>query len=122
MVGLFRDTAYRALNAGLDAAALRHQVIAHNIANVDTPEFKASDVSFEAQLREALTTAGDDGFELDGVAPLIYRIPASRFRNDGNTVDIEFEAVKLSQNTERYNAIAEMVRRRLAMLRRVVSD
>lgn len=106
----------------MDVAALRHQVIANNIANVDTPYFKASDVSFEEKLRAALSSGDAGTAELAEARPAVYRIPATRFRIDGNTVDIDWETVKLSQNTGRYNAQAAVLRRRLAMWRRVAGE
>jgi len=119
---LLGDTPNRVLKLGMDVATLRHQVIANNIANVDTPYFLASDVSFEAQLRAALAGEGAGGADLSEANPVVYRLPSTRFRIDGNTVDIDWETVKLSQNTARYNAEAAVLRRRLAMWRRVVGE
>jgi len=123
MPGLIAGMVERALARGLDVAALRHQVIANNIANVDTPHFKAKDVAFEETLRGAM--AGEEGLaeqDLDAAQPTIYTIPATSFRNDGNTVDIDWETVKLAQNTGRYTACAEILRRRYAILRYVARE
>ncbi len=51
------DIAMRALRLALDGLSLRHQVTSNNIANVDTPGFRASEVSFEGQLRRLLAEA-----------------------------------------------------------------
>ena len=50
---LFEDAAFRALQSGLDAMWLKQQVASHNIANVETPDFKAKKVEFKQVLREA---------------------------------------------------------------------
>ena len=50
---LFEDAAFRALQSGLDAMWLKQQVASHNIANVETPDFKAKKVEFKQALREA---------------------------------------------------------------------
>ena len=48
------DMAMRVLQLALDGLSLRQQAISNNIANVDTPGFRASEVSFEGQLRRLL--------------------------------------------------------------------
>ena len=123
MPGLVGGMVERALARGLDVAALRHQVIAHNIANVDTPRYKAKDVAFEQTLQSAIWS--DEGLSeaaLDGAQPTVYTIAATGFRNDGNTVDIDWETVKLAQNTGRYSGCGEILRRRYAMLRYVARE
>ncbi|MDD5090603.1 MAG: flagellar basal body protein, partial [Candidatus Wallbacteria bacterium] len=51
---IFGDDTQVVLEKGLDVAALRHQVITQNIANVNTPGYKLKDVSFEDQLNRSL--------------------------------------------------------------------
>ena len=51
------DMAMRALRSALDGLSLRHQAVSNNIANVDTPGYRASEVSFEGQLRRLLAEA-----------------------------------------------------------------
>jgi len=58
LVSFFRNDTTNLLVRGLDAAALRQQVTAHNLANLNTPNFKRSDVSFEEQLSSARNKLG----------------------------------------------------------------
>ena len=51
---IFGDWGLRALYLGLDGLAMRQRATANNIANVDTPNYKAERVHFEAQLQRAL--------------------------------------------------------------------
>ncbi len=87
------------LEKGLDASSLRQKVLADNVANVDTPEFKRSDVNFQAVLDTAL--GGEAGTlplrmtlpqhlpGLSGEAPAVVRDNSTTLRNDGNNVDID---------------------------------
>ena len=121
MAGLIGGVPEQVLKRGLDVAALRHQVISNNLANVDTPGFKASDVTFELSLQQALG-AGATSEDVDAATPTVYRVPARAFRGDGNTVDVDWETVKLAQNTERYSSYADILRRRFAMWRLVIRE
>ena len=62
---LFEDAAFRALQSGLDAMWLKQQVAGHNIANVETPGFKAKKVEFKQVLKEAADGSGPVYKELD---------------------------------------------------------
>lgn len=74
---------------GLDARREAHE---HNIANVETPDFRAREVSFEDSLRRA-ASAGRP--ETMGVA---VRRSADATRPDGNNVRLDHEVVGLEQN------------------------
>ena len=105
---------------GLDANALklqskRMEVIADNLANADTPGYKARDIDFRAAMAQAsgadspvalaTTNAGhitsDPASGLD--ASLKYRVPLAPSL-DGNTVDAQQEQAAFADNTVRYQA------------------
>lgn len=125
-----------ALQRALDGAVRRHQAIAENIANVDTPGYKRVEVEFETALRAAL--AGEEqGSDLirthprhlgkgpGGLAearPSAYRVTETTGRADGNNVDIDSEMAKLAENTLLYNSLTQVLGRRLAMLRFVINE
>lgn len=120
----------------LDALALRQQVTASNIANVDTPGYRASEVRFESILRRVLaTTPGElslvrtdprhlvaGGIDVTAVEPQVVERSGTRYRNDGNNVDIDREMGLLAETSLRYSAVSEALARRLALLRLVASD
>ncbi|BCR21732.1 flagellar basal body rod protein FlgB [Borrelia sp. HM] len=98
----------------LDVLSLRQSVIADNIANVDTPSFKRSRVSFEAELEKAILNEKAsnlsliknndkhfDGFKelnyLD-IKPLKMLDHLSTINNNGNNIDIDSEMKNLVQN------------------------
>src|SRR5580693_3779465 len=97
---LFTGSDYVAAKKMLDATVLRHEAIASNLANVETPNYKRLDVSpsFEAQLRQAV--AGQNSSEIANLEPsLAVDTSAVTGRSDGNTVQLETEMLKLNQNT-----------------------
>lgn len=90
----------------------RQQVLASNIANADTPQFKARDMDFRAELAGALgrtPAAGmtHPGHLAGGAAPhastatLLYRTPMQD-SVDGNTVEVDAERAAFADNALRY--------------------
>ncbi len=131
-MGIFSDTVITGLKKGLDAAGLRHRVIADNIANVNTPHFKKSTVVFESLLKKALdgepvkmATADyrhfGGGTPLEGIRPVVSPGKATSMRTDGNNVDIDQEMAGLAVNTIRYRALAAGLREHYALLSLVIT-
>jgi len=98
----------RILGAAMQAATVRDGVIAHNIANADTPGFKRNVVRFEDTLAAAVADFRSTG-RLD-LSNLRTRIDLEfdwlNYRIDENNVDIEFEMVQLYQNSMRFDVMA----------------
>lgn len=99
---------------GLDGAALRAAVIANNIANVDTPGFKRSEVRFEEILKKYLKKEED--IKLDEIKPYVVVEENTYTRNDLNNVDINEEMVALVKNQLYYETLIAMLSNRLALL------
>ncbi|MFO7151710.1 MAG: flagellar basal body rod protein FlgB [Bacillota bacterium] len=119
----------------MDAKWLRNEVISNNIANVDTPNFKRSDVVFEDVLKNhlkesaprlALTTTSEKHIKASrssvGVKPRIVVQNDRTLRNDGNNVDIDKEMVKLVENALSYNILAEQLQRQFSLLRSAITE
>lgn len=104
----------------LDLRAQRQEVLAANIANADTPNYKARDFDFKAALNNALEQPGGSGgltlattapghieasapAGLGGAIDLKYRTPAQPSL-DGNTVDMNVARVEFIQNALHYQA------------------
>src|SRR5262245_13468829 len=85
-----------ALARFLDVAAQRNDVIAQNVANVNTPAYRALDVRFEQQLSAAMWS---DGPAVPQARPRIVEADGGTPRNDGNNVDIDQEMARLHKNT-----------------------
>lgn len=123
------------LERSLDAESARKRVIANNIANVDVPHFKRSEVNFESELRRAIEDTKGKGSEFAGNLTDSRHIPFQRdrsvrdvnyrvnldynttYRNDGNNVDIEKEMVDSSKNMMRYNMLVTSLNQNYKMLK-----
>lgn len=122
------------LEAALTGLATRQRVVADNVANVDTPGFKASRVEFERLLRDALGRRGE--FRLLSVPNAVQVAPArprdvtprivqstdTTRRVDGNNVDIDQQMVELAETNLSYNALLQVSSSRLQLLRTVITD
>lgn len=120
------------LEQGLNAASLRHKVVSNNIANVNTPGFKKSEVVFEDLLQEQLdegrlpltVTNGNHlgGISRRGSAPMVNTINDTSFRTDGNNVDIDVEMANLAKNNIYYNALATQLNKYFASLKSAINE
>jgi flagellar basal-body rod protein FlgB len=101
----------------LDVTSLRHEVIAQNVANVNTPGFRRQDVQFEEFLSAALG-AGKDAAQ---ATPKVVTDMAAVARNDGNSVDIDMEMGTLTKNSLLYKTYAQILVVQLAQMRSAIS-
>ncbi len=105
------------LDKAADASNTRNEIIANNIANVDTPNYKRKDVSFENYLEQALIggeildeRVADVNSHLSDFGGLVYTDNSSlSYRLDGNNVDIDTENAYLAENQIRYNTLVEQI-------------
>ena len=129
----FFDPTIGALNTSMNLRLLQQNVISSNVANSDTPGYKAKTIEFEQAFRDAL--GADQGERLvttaenhiapsegDPVNPEIYDDPNGVESLDGNTVDRAAEMAKLSENQLLYEASVELMRKKLGMLKYAISD
>jgi len=119
---LFNSPNYVAAKKLLDVTALRHEAIASNLANVETPHYKRLDVapSFSAELRNAVAS-GDPARILDARPQLAVDSTALATRRDGNTVQLENELLKLNQNFLEHQLETQLVTGGLLRLRLAIT-
>ena len=119
------------LNKAADASWLRNEAISNNIANVDTPNYKRQDVSFETELRHALRSSKyitlDQKVEalnsgrLSHIEPRTYLDHTGfSYRLDGNNVDIDTENVELASNQIKYNALIQSIDQEFKNIKSVI--
>ena len=106
--------------------ARRNQVLSSNIANADTPNYKARDLDFGAALKKAqtqgisLTRTSDLHKEAWSTArdggPLMYRVPMQPTL-DGNTVETDVEQAAFAENAVKYRASLRFIDGTLSTLR-----
>lgn len=128
---LLDGASFRRLEGALHAASLRHQVLSNNIANVDTPYFKRSDVAFEQLLTQAIGSGGVKS--LSGHRTDARHIPigtssaypearvttesSSVINNNRNNVDIDKEMAMVAENQLRYNLYVQQINHEVKMMR-----
>ncbi len=118
----------------LGLRAYRQQLLASNIANADTPNYKAVDVDVEAVLREvkagreSLTLTATDPNHLPAHTPseqprsqIKYRVP-SQPSLDGNTVDMQVEQAKFTENALKYQFSIDRAGGRFKQMRDLLND
>lgn len=116
------DDALRFNQTALNLRAARQELIASNIANADTPNYKARDIDFASALKgamsgtspklamsaTALTHLGNGGGNSAMGAPLLYRKEIQPGA-DGNTVDMDVERAQFADNALRYEASVKFI-------------
>ena len=108
------DKAFGIHEAALNLKAQRAEVIANNLANADTPNFKARDFDFYKALQMASNSQQSGlrrthvghidshiGTEIPGLS---YRIPLQPDTGDGNSVEAHIEQTKFAENAMQYQA------------------
>lgn len=134
-MGKIFDKTIKALNASMQMRQLRQNVINANIANAETPGYRAKKMDFEAALAGAIDREGQgrmhtehrDHFlmgegAIGRVRADVYENPEINYNNDGNTVDLEKEMAKQVQNSIMYDAATRLINKKLAALKYAASD
>ena len=96
----------------MDVSVLRAQVHAGNIANQNTPGYRAKAVAFDKAFQQALSGEGDPA----AVEPQIFEPHDTAVQADGNDVAVGKEIVEVAQNQTMYNAYIAMARGKIRLL------
>lgn len=136
---------FKVLESALNVSNMRHRVITNNIANVDTPNFRRSEVIFESYLKNYLDKAEqknvnknnnkllmsttnsrhineerDEGLPFLGA--VVKKVNRQTMRTDGNNVDVDIEMADMAKNTIYYQTVAQRVNGYLASLKSVIES
>jgi flagellar basal-body rod protein FlgB len=119
---LFVQPGYETAKKMLDVTALRHEAIASNISNLETPNYKRIDLSpnFETELKQALSS-GDTSQILSLNPTLAVDANAVSQNHDGNTVTLEDELLAMNQNTMAHALETQLVTGEMMKLRMAIS-
>jgi len=109
--------------SALHLRSRRNDILASNIANAATPNFKARDLNYEQQIRQVdgfgpLKATNNKHFNVAVKNPhqtLFYRQPINPSM-DGNTVELSVEQIEFSENSVRYQTSLEFLNKRIAGL------
>jgi flagellar basal-body rod protein FlgB len=105
------DAVGAVLHSALDGIAQRQRVIADNIANVDTPGYRATSVDFETSLRAAIATG-----ELGTEVPPITTETGDPVGANGNNVDLGKETLTAVQSQFQYQVLTRAVSDRFSLI------
>lgn len=126
---LFGSSSFKALEIGLQGAQVRQNAISQNIANVDTPNYKAKTVSFKHLLNEEVnkgsfeaTRTSDKHLQFSSGAkgPIIQSSQNTMYNHNQNNVDIDLEMAELAKNQIYYNALIDRINGRFNSLQTVI--
>lgn len=111
------DSLFGVHGAALEVRAQRMNVLASNIANASTPNFKAKDIDFT----KALASAESSGeFGTSGIAQaMLYRVP-DQPSMDGNTVELSKEQTAFAENAVQYQTTLSFLNGRINQLTRAL--
>ncbi|WP_249979040.1 flagellar basal body rod protein FlgB [Vreelandella olivaria] len=137
------ESAFNFHQQALSLRQARHEVLAANIANADTPNYKARDINFASELKKAVNNGQAESGKSGGVAlartserhlagqgpawrsasstDLLYRIP-DQPSLDGNTVDMDRERTQFADNAVRYQAALTILNSRIQGLKNAMQS
>ncbi|MCB9092621.1 MAG: flagellar basal body rod protein FlgB [Halobacteriovoraceae bacterium] len=129
------DKTLQALATSINFRQMRQKLISSNIANSETPGYKAKRIDFEEALARALDidktnslnvenskhyNVGGGGF--DNLEPNIYNDPNDVVNDSGNTVDVEDEMSKMAENEIMFNAAVQLLNKKLALRKYILNS
>jgi len=129
-MNLFSGATLHALEQGLNGAALKQRTISQNIANVDTPNYKAKKVVFQHALDEAMEGKAFQAYKRDNRhidfsnsnsrGPYVTSQKGTMYNHNQNNVDIDMEMAELAKNQIYYNALIERLNGRFNSLQTAI--
>lgn len=132
--GLIQDPTAEAMGNFMTRLSRRQQVVASNIANIDTPGYKTRDVSFHLTMQEILSgdplplnTRKPEAELLQGRAPIamepeVFETSGLPMRADRNNVDIDREMLKLSETSFTYAVATQLLRSKFRTISSAIQE
>ena len=132
---MFRNKTLEALASNLNFRQMRQELISSNIANAETPGYKAKRIDFEKALARALDIDGQLGMiasdkrhydvgsgGFDNLEPAIYEDSSGIVSDDGNTVDREREMALMAENRILYDASVNLLNKKIGLMKYINSS
>lgn len=129
------DKTLQAMTTALNFREMRQKLISSNIANANTPGFKAKKMDFEEALARALDVDGQmqmnasDGRHFDvgnggfnNLEPEIYENPNGVVSEDGNTVDVEAEMAVMAENKLMYDSLVQLINKKMGIMKYAINS
>lgn len=109
----------RGLGSAIDMLQTRHRVLTENVANAETPGYRAKDVDFGTALAQAFEEPRAHG---EGTAVEIAKDSRASVKIDGNSVDLDTEMAKLSENAFKLEALTQILSRKYVGLKTLIAE
>ena len=110
-------TILQLLQGYLKVTSDRQQLIASNIANIDTPGYHSREINFQAAMQQAMNEGGE--VQLQSVSNEVQGLPE---RPDGNDVNIDRESLLLSQTQLQYQMGVQLIKSEFHRLLSAIKD
>lgn len=96
----------------MNLLSARQKLVASNIANVDTPGYKAKDIDFQFEFMSLMQNG----------TPNVVETPGLVVKNDGNNVSLDREARLLSENALRFNLASSLMKTQLKLINSAIQE
>lgn len=117
------DKSINMLEKMLDVSAIKHKVIANNIANINTPGYKRMEVSFADQLEKVVKNTSMNKFDtLQPKIVIAEKGGDETVRNDGNNVDMDKEISALMKNTLSYSVFSQLFAKKMELVKTAIEN
>jgi flagellar basal-body rod protein FlgB len=125
------DRTVSGLTKAMDLSWKRNEAISANIANAETPQYRAVDVNFGSELKRAFDSTDKedltrtDSKHLDVTSKSEAKMVSDYSgptKPDGNNVDIDMQMVSLAQNGSDFANAAQLIRRQIGLVRTAIRD
>ena len=131
-MNLFSSPTLDAAEAYMGRLSHRQQIVASNLANIDTPGYKTKDISFHATMQELLADGAmslrtsrpeqSAGWIPIRMSPQVFEVPGLPSGDDLNNVDLDRELLKLGETSFAYSLMSQIVRGKLKTIASSISE
>lgn len=113
----------------MDLTWERNKVLSSNVANAETPMYRAKDLNFAGELERAFGTSTGEHLTLSNPKHVggsessgshLFSDLSGTTKPDGNNVDIDLQMGQMSRNSSQYSLAAQLVRKKLQMMREAI--
>lgn len=110
------------IGKALSVRAFYHKIVSANIANSQTPGYKGKSIDFRGELDKRTGSANPSSKGGPDFTITETDAPDGFARIDGNTVELENETVKLTENQLMYQALVQLASKRFSMMKYVIGE
>lgn len=124
------DRSVTGLSKSMDLTWKRNQALASNIANAETPQYRAVEVTFGKELERAFGNTNESVMRTNAQHLDVGQNQSSRFvpdysgqtKPDGNNVDIDLQMGRLAQNSGDFMNAARLIRRQIGLIKNAIRE